>query len=162
MTWGLEDFVVAGGMLLAVSGAFFLARKQSDSLAYLLAFGIALGALFLLVWVSLAVGIIGDGSHPANLAFALVAAVAVIGMAVSRLRARGLSRTMFAAAGLQVLAGITATCLTALEPGMPGLLVVFAFTQALAGAFALSGWLFRVDDGVQIATRAASLLDGRT
>lgn len=151
MNWGAEDFLAAGLILGATLGAMWLAWQQSKRMAYLMAFAVGLGAVFLLVWVSLAVGIIGEPDHPANLVFVAVLAVAIIGAAISRLKPGGLSRAMWATASAQLAAGATAIILTGLTPGAPGLWVVTGFNLAILAAFALSAWLFRIEDGMQRA-----------
>jgi hypothetical protein len=62
-------------MLLLATGAFELTLRASGSLAYRFAAAITIGVCFLLVWFSLAVGIIGSEDHPANLLYAGVLAI---------------------------------------------------------------------------------------
>ena len=156
MNWGTEDFAAAGLIFGAVLVAFWLAWRQSSSIAYLMAFAAGLGALFLIVWVSLAVGIIGEPGHPTNLVFAAVLAVAVIGAIVSRLEPLRLSRTMWVTAAVQAAAGVTTVILTALTPGASGVLIVAGFSLGLVAAFALSAWLFRIEDGMRRVEKAAA------
>ncbi|HEX8387828.1 MAG TPA: hypothetical protein VF636_02325 [Sphingomonas sp.] len=101
MAWGLEDFAFAAVMLGGVGLVFELAGRVSDRLAYLLGVGIGLAAAFLLVWINLAVGIIGSEENPANLLYAGVVAVAAVGAACARLRPAGMARAMVAAAAAQ-------------------------------------------------------------
>lgn len=154
MNWGAEDFVAAGLMLGALLAMSWLASRQSKRIAYLTAFAVGLGAVFLLVWVSLAVGIIGEPREPANLVFAGVLAVAAVGTARSKLSPGGLSRAMGAAAAAQLAAGAIAVTVTAMTPGAAGLWVVTVFNLGLAAAFAFSAWLFRIDDGMRRAETA--------
>lgn len=75
---------------------------------------IAAGAVFLLAWANLAVGIVGIvGSEvdPMNLVFFAVPAVAIIGAAWSRLRAARLARAMQLTAIAQVAACVAALVL---------------------------------------------------
>ena len=76
--------------------------------AYRFAFALALGAAFLLVWVSLGVGLIGADGDPANAMYAGVIAVGVIGALVSRLERRGMARTLVAMALAQAVVGAIA------------------------------------------------------
>ena len=71
--------------------AFELALRVSDDLIYRAGSGLAIAATFLLVWVNLAVGFIGDTADPANLMFAGVILVAVIGAIIARLRPAGMA-----------------------------------------------------------------------
>lgn len=149
MSWGLEDFVMAGLMLSAVGGCFLLARRQSSGLAYLLAFAITLGALFVTVFAWLAVGIIGSEDHPANLLYAGVIAVCAIGAAQARLRPAGMSRTLALASGLQAAITVLGAVLMAGEFTGTGFFAPLAFNALLTGSLALSAWLFRVQDGLE-------------
>ena len=59
VNWTGSDFVVMGAMLAAACGAYDLATRLSRNTTYRAAFGIAVLTGFLLVWVNLAVGLIG-------------------------------------------------------------------------------------------------------
>jgi hypothetical protein len=58
--WGIADFAVFGVMLLVVCGSYEFATRLTPNKWYRLAVGIALLAVFLLIWVELAVGIFGN------------------------------------------------------------------------------------------------------
>jgi len=88
-----------------------------------------------LIWVNLAVGMIGDEGNPANLMYVLILAVALIGAAVSRFAPREASVWMFATAGAQVT-----VALIALVAGLGPTLLADAFFVA---AWVASGLLFR-------------------
>jgi len=59
VVWDFMDFAVFGFMLLVVCGSYELITRLTDSKAYRLAIGIVLLGAFLIVWIELAVGIIG-------------------------------------------------------------------------------------------------------
>jgi len=59
---------------------------------YRFAVGIALAAAFILVWLSLGVGIIGRDGDPANVMYFGVLAVGIIGALIARFRPRGMAR----------------------------------------------------------------------
>ena len=107
--WTASDFVVMGVMLALTAGAVdaLTARNvgRTGGFAQKLAGVLVAFGLFLLVWVNLAVGMIGDEGDPANLAFAAVIAVIVGGGFVIRLRPAGMATTMLAAAALQAAIG---------------------------------------------------------
>lgn len=102
--WDGMDFVVMGAMLAVACGLYELGTRMSGNLLYRAAFGLAVLAGFLLVWVNLAVGMLGDGNNPANLMFAVVLLVAVVGALAARFRARGLAAAMAAAGLVHLLA----------------------------------------------------------
>lgn len=74
------------------------------------AWGISLLSMLLLIWISLGVGIIGRDGDPANLMYAAVIAVFVLGVLASRLRAGGMAVSMLAAALTQCLITVIALC----------------------------------------------------
>ena len=106
VNWTLSDFVVFGSMLVAACGAYELAARVARSSAYRVAAGVAIGTGFLLVWINLAVGIIGSEHNPANLMFGGVLAVAIVGARVARLQPGGMARALNATALAQVLVAL--------------------------------------------------------
>jgi hypothetical protein len=108
VVWGPLDFAVFGAMLAAACGSFELAARATGNRAYRGAVGVGVGAAFLLVWINLAVGILGDEGDPANLTFFGVLAVGAAGAFVARFRPRGMARALVLTALAQALAGAIA------------------------------------------------------
>ena len=79
VAWNMADFVIAGALLFGTGLAYELVARKVDSIAYRAAVGVALAAALLLVWMNLAVGIIGSEDNPANLMYIGVLAVLIIG-----------------------------------------------------------------------------------
>lgn len=75
VTWDESDFIVIGAMLAVACGTYELAARMTGSSAYRAAVGVAVAAGFILVWLNLAVGIIGTEDNPANLMHGGVLAV---------------------------------------------------------------------------------------
>ena len=67
VVWDFMDFAVFGTMLLVVCCTYELATRLTGNKAYRLAVGIALLGAFLLTWINLAVGIIGNEENPTKL-----------------------------------------------------------------------------------------------
>lgn len=110
--------------------------------AYRGAVGLALLAAFLIVWMNLAVGIIGEPDDLANLMYVGVLAIGAVGALAGRFQPGAMARTMFAMAGAQVL--VTAITLIAglgIPPGKPAW--VFVVNGLFFALFAGSGLLFR-------------------
>ena len=103
--WAGEDFVVWGIMLLSACVAFGVILRRSDGWPYLAGGTVAIGSAFLLIWVNLAVGIIGSESNPANLIYVGVLAIGVAGTLLARLGAQGMAYTMAALTAAQLVAG---------------------------------------------------------
>jgi hypothetical protein len=99
--WDVADFALAGALMVAVGVPYELAARRTGDVAYRAAVGVALVAAFLLVWVNGAVGLIGSEDNEANLMYAGVLAVGVIGAGIARFQPRGMARAMFATALVQ-------------------------------------------------------------
>ncbi len=108
VNWDETDFIVAGAMLLAACGSYELATRISGNTAYRAAFGVAIAAALVLVWLNLAVGIIGDEDNPANLMFAGVLAVGIMAAVLARFRPHGMARALIATAIAQMLVAVIA------------------------------------------------------
>lgn len=143
MDWSMFDFVVWGVMLLIAAGVCELALRASGDLAYRAGVVIAVGAAFLLIWINLAVGIIGSEDDPANLMFFGVLIAGVIGSFVADFRAQGMARALLAMATLQGLAGATALATGWGAGGENWPQVLFVMTAFFGGLWLLSAWLFR-------------------
>jgi hypothetical protein len=76
--------------------------------AYRFAVGVALAAAFILVWLNLAVGVIGTEDDLATLMYVGVLAVGIIGAIIARFRPHGMARALFATALAQALVAVTA------------------------------------------------------
>jgi len=103
VVWTLTDFIVAGALLIAIGLTYSLATMMSGNLAYRSAMGIALLAVFLIIWVNLAVGIIGNEDNPANLMFIVVLLVGIVGAVTGRFKPLGMARTLLSMAFTQFL-----------------------------------------------------------
>jgi hypothetical protein len=66
VAWDETDFIVFGAMLAGACGAWELAARMTGSTAYRAAVGVAVMSAFILVWMNLAVGMIGSEDNPAN------------------------------------------------------------------------------------------------
>ena len=133
--WGPMDFAIVGVLVLGAGLLFEFASARAGTGAHRAAVGIAVAAGLLLVWVNLAVGMIGDEGNPANLMYVLVLGVALIGTSVARFEPREASIVMFATACAQALVAVIAL-VAGLDPTLPA----DAFFIA---AWVASGLLFR-------------------
>ena len=99
--WNARDFITMGVMFATACGAYELATRLSDSVAYRAAAGMAIATAFLIVWVNLAAGMLGSERNADNLLFGGVLAIALIGAVVARFRPQGMARAMLATAAAQ-------------------------------------------------------------
>lgn len=143
VVWGPLDFATAAVLILGTGALFELAVRVSRSGVYRAAMAVALLTAFLLVWVNLAVGFIGDEGNPANLMFAGVLAIGLIGGIAARFRAPGMARAMSAAALAQALIAVIALLAGGLggdEAHWPAELLIPS--AVFTGLWLASAWLF--------------------
>jgi hypothetical protein len=110
--WTPSDFATMAVMLGSVGGAFELVVRVARSNTYVFAAGVAALAAFLMTWINLAVGIIGNENNPANRMFFGVLAIGLVAVLFARLKPLGMARAMEATAVAQA-----ATCVFALAMG---------------------------------------------
>lgn len=141
--WDLADFIIIGALLFSCSGAFELAARIGASVFYRAGAGIAIVTMFLLIWVNLAVGIIGDEGDPANLIYAGVIAVMFGGAAIAHFGAAGMARALLATAGAHALVGLVALILGLGANEPPGPFGIVILNGVFTGLWLLSALLFR-------------------
>jgi hypothetical protein len=143
VVWGLTDFAVAGALLFGTGLMYELVARKGGNIAYRVAVGVALAAALLLVWMNLAVGLIGSENNHANLMYIGVLAVGIIGAFLTRFQPQGMARALFATALAQA-----SVALIALISGMhqyPGSSVseILMLNGFFAALFVGSALLFR-------------------
>jgi hypothetical protein len=141
--WTGADFMVMGAMLGSAGLGLELAARASGDNFYRAGAGAAILAAFLLVWVNLAVGFLGDEANPANLIFALVLAIAILGSVLAGLRAAGMARAMAATAAAQALAGAIALAAGLGSPGSDGPYEIAMGTSVFTALWLVAAGLFR-------------------
>jgi len=99
-------------------------------------------ATFLIVWVNLAVGIIGEPDNPANLMYIGVPAVGIVGAIMARFQAKGMARALFATAIAQVLVAVI-TALVGLGSPVTPMRSLLILNGLLIALWFGSAWLFR-------------------
>jgi hypothetical protein len=129
------DFAIIGLLVLGSGLLYEYAGSRSGTFAHRAAVGIAVAAGLFLVWVNLAVGMIGDEGNAANLMYLVVLFVALAGAAIARFEPREASIAMFATAAAHV-----AVVVIALAAGLRPELRADAFFIA---AWVASALLFR-------------------
>jgi hypothetical protein len=141
--WNETDFIVFGAMLLGACGAYELAVRTTGNTAYRAAVGVAVVAAFILIWINLAVGIIGSEDNPANLMYAGVLAIAILGAFIARFRPHGMALTFAATALAHGLAGAIALMAGWGSSGANWPRVIVVLTGFFCALWLLSAWLFR-------------------
>jgi hypothetical protein len=119
-------------------------------MAYRFDVGMALAAAFLLVWLNLAVGIIGSEDNPANLMYFGVLGIGFLGSIIAELRPQGMARTLFAMALAQAVVPVIA-----LIVGKPQITSEEAF-MGVAGVLTLNGFFVVLFVGSALLFRSAA------
>jgi hypothetical protein len=141
--WTLGDFVTAGALIFGTGLAFVLVARQGGNILYRLAVGVALAAAFLLVWINLAVGIIGAPDEAANLMYIGVLAVGISGAFVARFRQQEMTRALMATAFAQALIAVIALVFGLGSGSPPGILGILILNGFFISLFVGSALLFR-------------------
>lgn len=144
VNWTASDFVVMGVLFAAILGAYDFLASRAPSFTYRAASVLSTLGLFLLIWINLAVGIIGSEDNGANLMFAAVITIIVGGACLARFKPAGMSRALLTAAAAQLVVGVIAVAgdLGADGPIWPRDVIVL--TIFFTGLWATAGTLFRI------------------
>lgn len=143
VNWTALDFITVGVLLASVAGTYEYLARKAPNWTYRAAAALGLIAALLLVWINLAVGIIGSEQNDANMMYAGVLAVAVGGACLARLRSDGMARAMLAAAAAQVLVAVIALATGAGSESVSWPRDVLGITGAIVLLWLASAALFR-------------------
>lgn len=141
--WDGFDFAFMGVLVGSVGLGLELAVRRTGSAAYRAGAAIALALGFLLVWLNGAVGIIGSEREAANLPYAGVLLVALLGALAAGFRPAGMARAMAAAALAQMLVPVAALLWGLAPAGLVLSPEVPVLTAGFSALWLLSAWLFR-------------------
>ena len=100
--WTASDFIFAGVVFAVVGGLFELAARASRNISYRAAVVVAVASGFLQLWITLAVGIIGDENNSANWTYIAVVLTSLCIAATAVGNTRTLARGMVVMAVLQL------------------------------------------------------------
>ena len=142
VAWTPTDFAAAAVLLVGSGLLYVLATRKADNIAHRVAVGVAVATAFILVWMNLAVGLIGSEDNPANLMYGGVLAVGLIGAAIARFQPHGMARALFATALAQALVPVIALIIWKPE-GNLGVVGVFVLNAFFVALWAGSALLFR-------------------
>lgn len=140
--WDLFNFAVAGFLLFGIGLLYELAARKGGNTSYRAAAAVALVAALLLIWINLAVGLIGNENNPANLMYFGVVAIGFIGAGIARFQPRGMAYALFATALAQALVPVIAIIIWR-PPVTMGMVKVLVLNTFFVMLFAGSAFLFR-------------------
>ena len=143
VNWSETDFIVMGAMLLAACGTYELAARAWGNTAYRAAVGVAIASAFFLIWMNLAVGIIGTENNPANLMYGGVLAVGIIGAIIARFQPHGMERALIATALAQALVAVIALVAGKHQAPISSVFEILGLNGLFVALFIGSACLFR-------------------
>ena len=150
VNWTLTDFIFAGTLIFGTGAAYAVISRQSDSMMYRVASGLTLTTALFLIWVNLAVGVIGSEDNVGNLMYFGVVLVLLIGILAARLRARGMALALFTTALAQ--AATVPAALTYDMQSLPGssVMEILLINWMFTALFLISGGLYwRVSESIE-------------
>lgn len=142
--WRPESFVLFGALLATALGLYEWGTRVSGSVAYRVAIAIALVTGFVVVWMNLAVGIIGPEDNPANLMYLGVLGIGAAIALVGRLRPRAMAFALLATTIAQgTLTAIVLIAGERLNPGATQAAATLILNLVFGALFLTSALLFR-------------------
>lgn len=145
--WTLGDFIFMGVLLGVIGLAYEFAARMSGNKAYRAGALLALFATLFLIWMNLAVGIIGSEDNPANALYGIVILVGIIGSIFSKFKPLGMSKAMFVTACVQLLVPVAAFLIwkhnVETQEQMFGVIGVFVIITIFSLMYVGAGLLFK-------------------
>jgi hypothetical protein len=143
--WGPGDFLFFGALIFGTGFTFELFVRRHRDRAYRVGLALSLLTSLVLVYVNLAVGMLGDGDHdPVNAVYFGLVALGATGAFVARFEPGGMFRAALVVVAAQALVTITALALglhgapTGPAKTTAANLVVLALYASAAACFRLS------------------------
>jgi hypothetical protein len=143
VVWTLMDFATAGALLVAAGLMYEVGARKAGNNVYRAAVGVTVLTVLFLVWSSLAVGLIGAEGDPADLMYAGVIAVLIVGTIVARFEARGMARALLATAAAQALVAVIALIAGKQHSPDGSVYQILGVNGMFIMLFLGSAWLFR-------------------
>jgi hypothetical protein len=142
VNWSVADFALFALMLAAAGTALEFLITKSRHLSYQLAAAIAVLSSFVLVWLNVAVGLIGNENEPVNAAYFGVLAVGLAGALLTRLKAQGMYKVLLSMSAAQISVVALALSLGLAKTSV-GLIEILILNSIFAGAWLMSAYLFK-------------------
>lgn len=148
VVWTLSDFIIAGTLLFGTGFMYLLvtriiAPQKGNKVIYRVAVGFALLTGLFLIWVNLAVGVIGTEDNPANITYFGVIAIGLIGAFSVRFQSERMAYVMFAMAVAQALVAIIALVGGMYQSPPSSVVQIIGVNGFFITLFIISAFLFR-------------------
>jgi hypothetical protein len=138
--WDWHGFVVAGAFVFSAALTYELVVKGMSNKAYRFAMGLAVATAFVLTWVNFVLAV--DVSL-ANFMYFGVVVVGLVGAAIARLRARGITLALAGTAIAQLLVPFIAVVFWKTNVAPRAAVPVIGLNGVFVLLFAISALLFR-------------------
>ena len=143
VNWSPGDFIIMAVLIFATGFSYIMLTRSSANILNRIAFALAIGSTFFLMWANLAVGLIGFGHHTANLMYAGIPAIVILGTFLSRFTAKGMERVMFTASVTLVLFIVIQLLAKMYQYPGSSVIEIIGVNGFFAILFAVAGLLFR-------------------
>lgn len=143
VNWTVSDFIFAGVLLFSTGFSYLFITFKSVNIIYKIAVAFALFSGLFLIWVNLAVGIIGPENNPINLLYFGVIAVGLIGALIAKFESQKLVYTMFSMALATMFVAITALFNSIQHAPGSSVIEILAVNGFFITIFIISALLFR-------------------
>ena len=144
--WSTGDYILAAILLFGTGFIYKLITGKTGTFIYRAGVGIALASSLFLVWVNLAVGLVGSEDNLFNLVYFGVPFIGIISAITFGFQSQGLERTMFIMAFVQTLATVTALGTGMHELPNSSITEILAVNGLFIVLFTVSALLFRYDE----------------
>lgn len=143
VNWSIADFIIMAVLIFVTGLSYVLLTRSSADILNRIAFALAIGSTFFLVWVNLAVGLIGSGPNAANLMYIGIVAIVIVGTFLSRFTPKEMERVMFTASIALVLFIVIQLLAKMYEYPGSSVREIIGVNTFFAILFAVPGLLFR-------------------
>lgn len=94
LNWGAGDFIFVAVIFFGGLSAYRFVAGQGHGRVFHLAVALSLITALSMIWITLAVGIIGSEDNQANIMYVVVLGIGLLGSIIARFRAPGMKWTM--------------------------------------------------------------------
>lgn len=151
MNWSAADFVVAGVLVFSAGIIYEWLSTKGSSIIHRTAVALAVITSLGLLWVNLAVGLIGNENNPANTLYLGVIAIGLIGLIVARFKTRALQYVLYAMAIAQAAVPVIAYFIWKPQfVSAINIVQVIGVNTFFVLLFAVSGLLFRQASRIEV------------
>lgn len=132
-----------GALIFGAGTLLVVILRTAAHIAYRAGLVMAIGTSFLMIWVNLAVGLIGSGPNTGNILYMGVIGVLIGGIYLSKFKPAGMERAMFATAFSVLLVGAVALIMNMQYYPGSSVMEIIGVSLFFAAPYAVAGLLFR-------------------